>query len=56
MSAIPSGPPILTSEDCADHYTSNPPTMLVIAMCVAGALFIGALGAGIAYLIRSGRL
>ena len=52
MSAIPSGPPILSAEDVSDHYESSPPTVLMIAMCVAGALFIGALGVGAVAVMR----
>lgn len=53
MSAIHSGPPVLSSEDIRDHYESDPPRMLVVAFCGAGLVFILGLASVGVWLIRT---
>lgn len=44
---------IIGEDSVEDHYAPNPPRMLVVVFCVGAALFIGAAGAGVAWLIRT---
>lgn len=44
---------IIGEDSVEDHYAPNPPRMLVVVFCVAGALFLGGLACGAMYLIRT---